>query len=201
MSWVVFRSMSSSSSLRLPEPPVIEIGAQFIYISRFPTLLNQVQATTPVPVGKDEGIVNGYVSGITAVALLPVLPVTPFWGHPPSIEWITFHTLSFVGFRSYVTDTWHEPPPWTAVPMNARLWVDPIGQLLLAPSALYTAGRCLQGKSEPSALRGKLSSVDLPKGTGEVISTWQLTSAASPRTESRVEVYMMISREYSFLTK
>lgn len=49
---------ASSSSSRLDVPAVIVIGAQFIYISRFPILLNQVQAKTAVPVGREDGTVK-----------------------------------------------------------------------------------------------------------------------------------------------
>jgi len=59
MSWVMLRAMSSSSSaLRLEEPAVIVTGAQFMYISRLPTLLNQVQAKVAVPVGRLVGTVK-----------------------------------------------------------------------------------------------------------------------------------------------
>jgi hypothetical protein len=58
MSWVMLRVMRSSSSLRLDEAPVMVTGAQFMYISRFPILLNQVHARVAVPVGSDVGIVK-----------------------------------------------------------------------------------------------------------------------------------------------
>ena len=81
----VMRS-STSTSLRLDEAPVIVTGAQFMYISRFPILLNQVQARVAVPVGSEDGMVKLYVSGSTALAESPLLPATPLIGHPPSIE-------------------------------------------------------------------------------------------------------------------
>lgn len=55
MSWVTLRASRSSSS-RLVDPAVMVMGAQFMYISRFPILLNQVQAKVASPVGSDEGI-------------------------------------------------------------------------------------------------------------------------------------------------
>lgn len=58
ISWVMLRAMSSSSSLRLDEDAVRVIGAQFMYISRLPILLNQVQASVAVPVGRVVGIVK-----------------------------------------------------------------------------------------------------------------------------------------------
>ena len=54
----MLRVIRSSSSLRFDEEPVIVTGAQFMYISRFPILLNQVQARVAVPVGRVVGIVK-----------------------------------------------------------------------------------------------------------------------------------------------
>jgi hypothetical protein len=56
--WVMLRSISSSYSLRFDEPAVRVTGAQFIYISRLPTLLNHDQARVADPVGIFVGIVN-----------------------------------------------------------------------------------------------------------------------------------------------
>lgn len=89
--------MNSSSSLRFEEAPEIVIGAQFMYISRLPILLNQVQASTAVPVGRLDGMVKEYVSGSTSVAESPLFPATFLMGHPPSMEWITFQVLLLVG--------------------------------------------------------------------------------------------------------
>ena len=58
ISCVMLRDMSSSSSLRFDDDPVMVIGAQFMYISRLPILLNQVHAKTAVPVGSEVGIVK-----------------------------------------------------------------------------------------------------------------------------------------------
>ena len=41
-----------------------------------------------------------------------------------------------------------------------------MGIMLLTPWASYTPGRCLQGKSDPSALIGELFKVAAPKGVG-----------------------------------
>lgn len=49
---------SNSSSSRFEEDAVSVTGAQFIYISRLPTLLNHVQARVAVPVGRDVGTVK-----------------------------------------------------------------------------------------------------------------------------------------------
>jgi hypothetical protein len=50
--------MSSSSSLRFEALAVRVTGAQFIYISRLPILLNQVQARVTSPVGRVVGMVK-----------------------------------------------------------------------------------------------------------------------------------------------
>ena len=42
----------------VPEPAVMVTLAQFMYISRFPILLNQVQAKTALPAGVSAGTVN-----------------------------------------------------------------------------------------------------------------------------------------------
>jgi len=93
----MLRTIRSSSSLRLDAAAVRETGAQFMYISRLPTLLNHVQASVAVPVGSVVGMVKLYVSGSTSVAESPLLPSMPLIGHPPSIEWMTLKTLLFVG--------------------------------------------------------------------------------------------------------
>jgi hypothetical protein len=74
------------------------IGAQFMYISRFPILLNQVQASVAEPVGREVGTVKLYVSGSTASALSPLFPAMLRIGQPPSMEWITLNVLLVVGF-------------------------------------------------------------------------------------------------------
>lgn len=50
---------AASSSLRLEEELLVSVtGAQFMYISRLPILLNQVQAKVADPVGRDVGTVK-----------------------------------------------------------------------------------------------------------------------------------------------
>ena len=84
--------MAKSVSLRavslLLDPPVTLTDAQFMYISRLPTLLNQVHARVYAPGATPAGIEKLYVSGSGAVAELsaPRLPATFLAGHPPSIE-------------------------------------------------------------------------------------------------------------------
>jgi hypothetical protein len=66
------------------EPPETVMGAQFMYISRFPILLNHVHAIVMTPLGSSAG----------TVYLKALLVLGPFWsrlpaastGQPPSIE-------------------------------------------------------------------------------------------------------------------
>lgn len=94
------------------------IEAQFMYISRLPTLLNQVQAKVYDPGVMPAGIEKLYVSGSGAVAELsaPMLPAWFLAGQPPSIEWITIQVELFVAGVSVVRDTWQDPPPCTDSP-------------------------------------------------------------------------------------
>lgn len=95
-----------------PEPPEIETLAQFMYISRLPTLLNHVQAMTAAPLLTSAGILKDRAlihSGplepvhMMAVGRLPGAPV----GHPPTKLWMTFQlagSLSLAASVSYVKD-------------------------------------------------------------------------------------------------
>jgi hypothetical protein len=85
------------------------MGAQFMYISRFPMRLNHVQARVYVPGAMLGGIVNWKVFPVK-FGLSPRLP-TVLAGQPPSIEWMTFHTEDLEGCISVVRLIWHEPPP------------------------------------------------------------------------------------------
>jgi hypothetical protein len=88
---------------------VIEIGAQFMYISRLPTRLNHVQARVAFSA-------FGNSFGMLKVRLDPV-----GLGHsPPSKVWMTLKTDSFVGSASKVMDNWQVPPPWIALPSKLR---------------------------------------------------------------------------------
>jgi hypothetical protein len=79
-----FSTPSSSSSSRLavaldvdevPLPPIVT-DAQFMYISRLPTLLNHVQAKSAEPVVTSEGIVKSQLD-------------VPVGGQPPTYDWMT----------------------------------------------------------------------------------------------------------------
>lgn len=124
----------------------------------------------------------------------PLLPAIFCMGHPPSMEWMTLKerllASESVSVESVLPEgsiamlTWHEPPPWTAEPSKARVWVEPMGITLTGSSIVNVVPRSLHGKSDPSAARGLLLSVDLSKGTGDVIMIWLLARAAKPRTVS-----------------
>lgn len=83
-------------------------------------------------------------------------------GQLPSIEWMTIHFDALFGFLSVVREIWHEPPPWTALPVNESVWLTPIGMILLIPVASYLVS--LHGKSAPLSFRGELSGG--PNGLG-----------------------------------
>ena len=79
-----------------------------MYISRLPLLLNQVQAMVILPSGSDLETLK------PNVPRAPPLPEAVV-GQPPSMEWMTFHFESLVGFSSLVTEIWQDPPEWVAV--------------------------------------------------------------------------------------
>lgn len=91
----------------------------------------------------------------------PILP-SALAGQPPMIEWMTIHLDSLVGCLSLVRETWHEPPPCVALPMNESVCLAPMGMMLLAPCTSKAPVRSLHGKSDPSAMRGELLSEELP---------------------------------------
>ena len=80
-----------------------------MYISRLPTLLNQVQAMVSLPSGSSEGTLKlmGLAWASPLSAKLPLEVVM----QPPSTEWMTFHLEDAVGFSSLVTEIWQDPPP------------------------------------------------------------------------------------------
>lgn len=69
------------TELSLP-PPVTVMGAQFIYISRFPTLLNHVHPSVYCPFGIPLGIVNWKTAAPSVSGPPARFPVT-LEGQPP----------------------------------------------------------------------------------------------------------------------
>ena len=100
--------------------------------------------------------------------MLPALEV----GQPPSMEWMTWKSESLVGSKSFVSETWHEPPPWVAPPMKDSVCFAPMGIVAVDLAAAYTPGRCLHGKSDPSATRGELVNESAPYGAGVANFMW-----------------------------
>ena len=120
----MFATSMSGSSLKADwslAPPVTSMGAQFMYNSGAPDILeNQVQAKVALPLGILSGSSNWYSF---------VVPSTP--GHPPSIDLMTLKTEFAVGSVSMVTDSWQDPPPWTAVPLNLIVCCEPTAMLFM----------------------------------------------------------------------
>ena len=90
-----------------------------------------------------------------------MLPPAPLAGQPPMMEWMTIHLEFLVAGLSVVRETWQEPPPCTAPPINLSVCLEPIGMLVTVPPELLVA---LHGKSLPEASRGLL--LGLPYGGG-----------------------------------
>ena len=155
-SGMLYSSVSLKDVSLLFEPAETLMEAQFMYISRVPTLLNHVQASVYAPGSMPCGIVYLYLSGSPVVFGGPVsgkLPAAPLAGQPLMIEWMTIHFESFVAGVSLVKEIWQEPPPWTAEPLNDISSGAPMTMLVTGPPVLLVA---LQGKSEPLASRGLL---------------------------------------------
>ena len=85
-------------------PPVTVMAAQFMYISRLPTLLNQVQAKSISPEGVSSGKVNFQLE-------------SPMAGQLPMKEWMTFQVLPL----SWESEDWQLPPLWLAWPVMLML--------------------------------------------------------------------------------
>jgi hypothetical protein len=83
---------------------------------------------------------------------------------------MTFHTDAGEGVLSVVTDSWQDPPPWTAVPVKLRIWAEPTDHsfMVLISYEPEPPLPTLQGKSEPDESRGEL--LGAPKGTGFAIT-------------------------------
>lgn len=122
---------------RLDFPPAgMVTGAQFMYISLLPMRLNQVHAIVYSPGATPSGILKVYL-----LALLPLgsgvrLPAVALLGQPPTMEWMTKNLELLVGALSEEREIWHDPPPWTAEPLNARVCIEPMGHELETPLAL-----------------------------------------------------------------
>ena len=194
-------SLRGTSSRLLEPPPVTLMEAQFMYISRLPTLLNQVQARVYAPGLMPAGMAKLYVSGSGAEAELsaPMLPATPLAGQPPSMEWMTIQVELLVAGLSVVSETWHDPPPWTDSPRKESFWGAPMAMSVTVAPELLVA---LQGKLEPSAVRGLLSGLPYGGGVAMTMCPWAVV-AKRARTEAArtLLIECMSALEVSFLVE
>ena len=83
-SWSVETVSGSGTVERFLPPPLTTMGAQFMYISRLPTLLNQVHASAYWPGAIPSGMLYSKVVGSSAPASSPIFPADDV-GHPPSM--------------------------------------------------------------------------------------------------------------------
>ena len=88
-----------------------------------------------------------------------------------------------------VRETWHEPPPWTDSPKKESFCEAPIAILVTVPPELLVA---LQGKFDPSALRGLLSGLPYGGGVAMIICPWAVVKRAMAETAR------MLLSEYIF---
>lgn len=151
----IFATSMSGSALK-PDlslaPPVTSIGAQFMYISGPPlSLANQVQANVALPLGMLDGSSKSKVEG----------PSTP--GQPPSMLLMTLKTELAVGSVSVVMLSWHEPPPWTALPLKLRVCFSPTAMEFI----LDTVKPRLDLQGNWAAVMGPLSTLSTLYGTGD----------------------------------
>ncbi len=142
-----------------------------MYISRLPTLLNQVHARVYAPGAMPVGIAKLYVSGsgVEAELSAPRFPGVFLAGQPPSIEWMTIHFELFVAGVSVVREIWHDPPPWTDSPKKESFCGAPIAMSVTVPPELLVA---LHGKFEPSATKGLLSGLPYGGGVAMTMCPW-----------------------------
>ena len=78
-------AMGSASASRFLEAPVTVTGAQFMYISLLPILLNQVHARVYSPGAMPSGMENSNLLAPELLGSLPRLPGAPA-GQPPMME-------------------------------------------------------------------------------------------------------------------
>lgn len=186
------KSVSLSEVSLLLDPPVTLMDAQFMYISRLPTLLNQVHARVYAPGAMPSGIAKLYVSGSGADAELspPRLPATFLAGQPPSIEWMTIHLELFVAGVSVVRETWHDPPPCTDSPKKESFCGAPMAMSVTVAPELLVA---LHGKFEPSAMRGLLSGLPYGGGVAMTMCPWAVEAKKAMTAAARTLFIVYIS--------
>lgn len=104
----------------LEAPPVRVTAAQFMYISRLPIWLNQVQASTASPAGASAGMVKSRFD-------------VPEVGQLPSMLLMTVKVLASSVDRAI----WQLPPPWLAPPVMVMLpWAPTANEAVALPAAV-----------------------------------------------------------------
>jgi hypothetical protein len=71
------------------------------------------------------------------------------------MERMTCQVELAVGARSEVTASWHEPPPWTALPSKESVCSSPIAM------GLFSSHEALKKSGEPVVLQGKLAPLEV----------------------------------------
>jgi hypothetical protein len=174
-------SMSGRASKALLSlaPPLTSIGAQFMYSSGAPDIFeNQVQAKVALPLGM--------LSGSSKLYSFTV-PSTP--GQPPSMDLMTLKTEFSVGSVSIVTDSWQEPPPWTAVPLNLIVCCSPTAMVFI----LDTLNPRFDLHGNCDLVMGPLSILSTLYGTGDSMMIWALTEAKNAAAATMVDrIDMMV---------
>ena len=107
-------TMMSGLLARVLEPlPVMVTGAQFMYISRLPVLLNQVHAKMASPAFVSAGTVKSKSPGPEGLT------------QPPSMDLMTLKVFPL----SKESESWQEPPLCAAPPSMLSFWGLPAAQV------------------------------------------------------------------------
>lgn len=102
-----------------PPPSVVSVtAAQFMYISRFPTSLCHVHASTWSPAGASSGTVKARL-------------LVPSAGQPP----MKLRRTVKVAAPSVDSEIWHEPPPCAAPPVMVMLALLPMAKAAVGAPA------------------------------------------------------------------
>lgn len=69
---------------------------------------------------------------------------------------MTIHLVFLSGVVVLARLTWHEPPPWTALPVKLSVLAEPTDIWLTGPLVTSALPVILHGKSAPAASNGEL---------------------------------------------
>ena len=139
------------------------------------------------PEGKSDGSVTEKLEAPCPFASAGERLPSAVAGHPPITEWMTFHSVFFVGAVSVVRENWHDPPPWTAEPRKLTSLVSPAFHSFIVVTEYESEPVALQGKSEPLLSRGLL--LGWPKGTGKL--SIMCAEALAAKARIAAEYFMM----------